>query len=84
MGGCYHVMGRGLERRRIFASTEDKQDFVARPSAKSVICYLGMKELGLSSMGIASRLKMGQSAVSMSSKRGHSYCNEHCLSIDSF
>ena len=29
-GGCYHVMGRGLERRRILASDEDKRDFVIR------------------------------------------------------
>ncbi len=30
VGGCYHVMGRGLERRRIFQTTEDKEDFLTR------------------------------------------------------
>ena len=29
-GGCYHVMGRGLERRRVFASDVDKEDFLTR------------------------------------------------------
>ena len=29
-GGCYHVMGRGLERRRIFNSDRDKQAFLDR------------------------------------------------------
>ena len=29
-GGYYHVMGRGLERRRIFQSKFDKQDFLSR------------------------------------------------------
>ncbi|MEX1032010.1 MAG: transposase [Cellvibrionaceae bacterium] len=29
-GGCYHVMGRGLERRRIFAADDDKQYFLSR------------------------------------------------------
>lgn len=29
-GGYYHVMGRGLERRDIFDSCVDKQDFLAR------------------------------------------------------
>jgi REP element-mobilizing transposase RayT len=29
-GGCYHVMGRGLERRRIFNADVDKQDFLFR------------------------------------------------------
>ena len=29
-GGYYHVMGRGLERRRIFQSRFDKQDFLSR------------------------------------------------------
>lgn len=31
-GGCYHVMGRGLERRYIFGSDADKQDFLERLS----------------------------------------------------
>ncbi len=29
-GGYYHVMGRGLERRRIFSGNDDKEDFLER------------------------------------------------------
>jgi len=29
-GGCYHVLGRGLERRRVLASDTDTADFVVR------------------------------------------------------
>lgn len=29
-GGCYHVMGRGLERRHIFEKPVDKKDFLSR------------------------------------------------------
>ena len=29
-GGCYHVFGRGLERRYIFHETSDKEDFLSR------------------------------------------------------
>ena len=29
-GGYYHVMGRGLERRRIFNANDDKQQFLIR------------------------------------------------------
>jgi putative transposase len=29
-GACYHVIGRGLERRYIFEDSEDKRDFLAR------------------------------------------------------
>jgi len=29
-GGCYHVIGRGLERRYIFADAADKRDFLSR------------------------------------------------------
>ncbi len=29
-GGCYHVIGRGLERRYIFKHAEDKEEFLAR------------------------------------------------------
>jgi len=31
-GGCYHVMGQGLERRRVRATDVDKQNFIARLS----------------------------------------------------
>ena len=31
-GGYYHIVGRGLERRRIFSTSEDKQDFLNRLS----------------------------------------------------
>ena len=29
-GGYYHVIGRGLERRRIFAGVDNKIDFLER------------------------------------------------------
>jgi putative transposase len=29
-GGLFHVMGRGLERRKLFNSDEDKADFLLR------------------------------------------------------
>ncbi len=32
-GGCYHVMGRGLERRYIFECDADKTDFLVRLEA---------------------------------------------------
>ena len=31
-GGYYHVIGRGLERRRIFSTDDDKRDFLDRLS----------------------------------------------------
>ena len=39
-GGCYHVMGRGLERRRVLGSDEDKADFIERLSA-------GLEQVGI-------------------------------------
>ncbi|GJL64145.1 MAG: hypothetical protein NPIRA04_27990 [Nitrospirales bacterium] len=30
IGGCYHVMGRGLERRQILKTPDDKEDLLAR------------------------------------------------------
>ena len=29
-GGLHHVMGRGIEKRKIFLSDEDREDFVSR------------------------------------------------------
>lgn len=45
-GGYYHVMGRGLERRRIFAAHTDKEDFLSR------LAYL-LKELPFECMAWA-------------------------------
>ena len=53
-------------------------------NAKSVICYLGTMELGLSTVAIAKRLAMSQAAVSMSSRRGRLYFDAHSLGMDSF
>jgi len=50
--------------------------------AKSVICYLGSKELGLSSSPLAKRLNMTQAAVSKSAKRGRALCAEHEMNLD--
>lgn len=33
VGGYYHVMGRGLERRDIFKTKEDKEDLLSRLAA---------------------------------------------------
>ncbi len=54
----------------------------ALSSAKSVICYFGTKHLRLSSTMIGVRLNMGQSAVSMSSKRGRIVCDEKKLNLE--
>lgn len=35
-GGCYHLIGRGLERRDLFIEPDDKQDFLSR-FGKSVV-----------------------------------------------
>ena len=32
-GVLHHIMGRGIERRRIFISGKDRNDFIARLSA---------------------------------------------------
>jgi hypothetical protein len=41
-GGCYHVIGRGLERRNIFATVDDKEDFLVRLglSLKKMMLYV--------------------------------------------
>lgn len=37
-GGCYHVIGRGLERRYIFHAIEDKENFLSRLSDNLTRC----------------------------------------------
>ncbi len=36
-GGYYHVMGLGLQRRRIFATNTDKEDFLGRADIEIVL-----------------------------------------------
>lgn len=44
--------------------------------AKSLICYWGTQELGLSSCNIADRLKISQPAVSRWIRQGEAYCRK--------
>ena len=50
--------------------------------AKAVICHLGTQELRLSTTVIAARLKMGQSSVSMSGKRGQKICDQSHINFN--
>jgi len=54
----------------------------ALSAAKSFICYFGTKKLKLSATEIGIKLKMGQSAVSMSSCRGRVFCEEHKFALE--
>ena len=74
-----HILERGFQ-----SIPERNFLFLDLSKAKSVICYLGTEELGLSSMDIALRLKMSQPSVSKSCKRGRTCCYSHSLSINSF
>ncbi len=51
-------------------------------SARSVICYLGTSELGLSQSQIGTVLKLSQAGVSMARHRGREYCETERLTID--
>lgn len=50
--------------------------------ARSVICYLGVRQMRLSSTIIGGRLGMGQSAVSMASNRGRTICEDKKLTLE--
>lgn len=50
-----------------------------RSLARSLICYLGMQRLGLSSTELSTRLKMSQPAVSKAAQRGYLQCNKEEL-----
>lgn len=52
--------------------------------AKSLICYWGTQEIGLSSTVIASFLNISQPAVSKGIKRGEEYCLLHKLEFNDF
>jgi len=39
-GGCYHIIGRGLERRYIFDADEDKENFLSRLGENLVRCQV--------------------------------------------
>jgi len=42
-GGCYHLIGRGLERRYIFAEEADKLEFLERLGSNSAIHFSDTK-----------------------------------------
>ena len=50
--------------------------------AKSLICYWGNEELGLTLQGMASRLKISQQAVAKWKKKGQAHCEETAINFD--
>jgi REP element-mobilizing transposase RayT len=56
----------------------------ALSNAKSVICYLSIHELGLSSTEIAKYIVMSQPAISKAAKRGGLYCQQYKIECEIF
>jgi putative transposase len=55
--------------------------YPARVAARSALCYLLVRELGLTATAVAERLGMGQPAVSIAVRRGEAIVKEKGLSL---
>jgi len=58
--------------------------FPAVVQARSVLCYLAVRELGITATELARQMGLTQPAISMSVKRGAGIVKEHHISIDEF
>ncbi|MFT4888472.1 MAG: putative transposase [Pseudohongiellaceae bacterium] len=63
-GGCYHVIGRGLERRYIFDAVEDKKNFLARLESLTFRCDVRCLAWALMSNHYHFLLQVGQKPLS--------------------
>jgi len=67
-GALYHIICRGIERGKIFKDDIDLNSFVDRP--------------GMSSLTVANRLGITQSAVSRLAQRGEKLAIENNLFLE--
>jgi putative transposase len=56
----------------------------SRANARSVLCYLGNRNLGISQRELAAALTMSQSGVACACNRGRRYCSENDLALSDF
>jgi hypothetical protein len=61
----HHVIGRGIERKKIFTNDTDRNDFIRRNAAKArgSISWIAVRELGYSGADAARYLGVTTSCV---------------------
>ena len=65
-GALHHIFVRGIEHKDVMRLDKQPQTVKAR----SLLCFWPRRELGMTTLDIAKRLKISQSAVSRCSLRG--------------
>jgi hypothetical protein len=63
-GSLHHVIVRGIERRRIFETEKD---------TRSVVCYLGSRDLGMTGRELSRELDLTPAAIHYAVLRGERY-----------
>jgi hypothetical protein len=94
-GALQHIIARGIERREIFIDETDRDDFLTRLGwvladtqtecyawARSLLCYWGMRELGMSATGLAKKLGVSPATISQSAMRGSQIAAEKGLRLN--
>ena len=90
-GALHHLIIRGIERKRIFRNDQDRNNFLDRLGMILVetktaryargLLYNQVRELGMRETELAQRLKLTQSAVCISVRRGKHIAKEKGLDI---
>ena len=82
-GALHHVMIRGIERTAIFRNDEDSESLKSGSSfsnvakARAVLCYVGVRGMGLTAASIAKDIEIRPSAVSRAISRGSKVMQGH-------
>jgi len=74
-GALHHIIVRGINRRMIFFGLTFKELLTGGKQrkmvqARSVICYWGTREMGMSAVSLAKKLNIASSTASESAMRG--------------
>jgi len=70
-GALHHIIIRGIERRKIFYSVK----------ARSLLCYWGVRELGMKTVELAKKVNLAQPTVSQAVSRGKKIAEKQALNL---
>jgi len=84
-GVLHHIIIRGIERRAVFRKDViySKGRRRIQVTARSLLCYWAVRQLGLTATGLAQRLGMTQPAVSYAVSRGEQIAKERNYNLTS-
>jgi len=81
-GSWHHIMARKIEKKRIFKSERDKEDFLTSlgkvvTKARSIFCYLSSRQLGWTGRQLSKALHITPAAIHYAAVQGETFLRQN-------